>query len=442
MGFHFPRRRLVWIAVGVALLLLQVVFLISEGHWVLQYSQIFQWKRTNLPVALPQLTSPQPIALPLLEWEVESMSENAATRVCQPPNHIPTTCCLGSRSKGLHYEQGVCAKPISVHERLANDTLHYLQPSTRMWQNSKWPQQDCDLCRIIDYLLYFNWTLALPGDSLTRQAFVGLECELHRRGYRVTNNSRRPSQRPRAYGWQYGCREIVTLTVRPNENTNSNSTATIVFYAIYRPGLDNIQMDYIIQNSDVIVFDHGLHWKPSQAQEFREAMTTLLRAFRQDRSPQDQLLDIAQGPQNIANELSNYITTLSATRRYQLVVWRETSAQHFGFPGGHFQHFRKHEVGICFPIEQDTAGFRWTLMEEAAHRNNFTTLNVLDPHFVQTPRTNPDELVLLPYRNYTLPFHYMHPDECTHYCNDPHIWLPIWRGLRIAMDRTVRLLDK
>jgi hypothetical protein len=56
-------------------------------------------------------------------------------------------------------------------------------------------------------------------------------------------------------------------------------------------------------------------------------------------------------------------------------------------------------------------------------------------------RHDKNELIYLPYRGYAVPLHYIHPGECTHYCHHPHIWLPIWRSLRIAMDRTVKFYE-
>jgi hypothetical protein len=41
----------------------------------------------------------------------------------------------------------------------------------------------------------------------------------------------------------------------------------------------------------------------------------------------------------------------------------------------------------------------------------------------------------LPFFNLTAQLHYLHPSECTHYCSTPYLWMPIWRSLRLAMDR-------
>jgi hypothetical protein len=48
---------------------------------------------------------------------------------------------------------------------------------------------------------------------------------------------------------------------------------------------------------------------------------------------------------------------------------------------------------------------------------------------------SPRELVVIPYYEYTVGLWGMHPLECTHYCSSPVIYLPVWKSLRVAMDR-------
>ena len=49
----------------------------------------------------------------------------------------------------------------------------------------------------------------------------------------------------------------------------------------------------------------------------------------------------------------------------------------------------------------------------------------------------PKELIILPYLNYTSVHHELHGlgNDCTHYCGSPFLYQPIWRSLRLAMDR-------
>jgi hypothetical protein len=54
--------------------------------------------------------------------------------------------------------------------------------------------------------------------------------------------------------------------------------------------------------------------------------------------------------------------------------------------------------------------------------------------------TGNNELVVLPYYGFTSDQYTMHPfrgdwQDCTHYCSSPFLYMPIWRSLRLAMDR-------
>ena len=75
-------------------------------------------------------------------------------------------------------------------------------------------------------------------------------------------------------------------------------------------------------------------------------------------------------------------------------------------------------------------------MRKAAQDAGFSWKKVTENSFLDEPVEN-NELVFLPFREYTLPLHYLHPTECSHYCHTPFLWLPIWRNLRIAMDRAI-----
>jgi hypothetical protein len=227
---------------------------------------------------------PQPAVIPLLDWELASAGSKS-DRVCKPPDGIPNECCLGSHSNGggVHFFPAKCNHDATVHARIANYTQHYLSTtghhrmllsSTRrnMTQQQRRrererhysrqlqqleasstdspPRQDCDACRIVDYLLQQNWTLAIQGDSMSRQTFTGLECELRRRGYVVQSTATKGP--PRGSRWRYGITDIGTLQVsRPPPSPDTGAgipypmhthTATIRYYAIYRPIEDNVEV--------------------------------------------------------------------------------------------------------------------------------------------------------------------------------------------------------
>lgn len=376
----------------------------------------------------------QPLILPLAPWEVNSVE----TRTCTPdpaPQHdgavIPQYCCLGSTSTGgivQWFEGKQCEQNSTAYQQIEKHTIQYLQKHYGAHDDDNNQQQDtpCDTCRILDLLIQHNLSLSFVGDSMTRQVAAGLECELLRRGYRVNktgskgwwvkNDTHCPSWRYCiSRKDEYAVSRVATTSsdAASFDQPDTTATAYIRYYEVYRPSEtdDNDQVKkFIIQTSDIVVFDHGLHWQmPDELVAYRVAMTKYLRGFVED------------------------------AKNLTLLAWRETSAQHFDAQGGHFQKKTK-----CFPMrnvsDHGDGGFRLPLMRQAAHDAGLSWKSTLDANFSSSPEAeNQSELVLLPFRGYTVPLHYFHPGECTHYCHTPYLWLPIWRALRIALDRAVRL---
>eukprot|EP00980_Cylindrotheca_fusiformis_P000866 scaffold227_cov97-Cylindrotheca_fusiformis.AAC.4 len=175
-------------------------------------------------------------------------------------------------------------------------------------------------------------------------------------------------------------------------------------YGVYRPDRSNADLkEEILPNSDIVIFDHGLHWKTQENETFYGAMKAYLRGFQNS--------------------------------NLTMLAWRETSAQHNDSPGGHYG--LKKESDNCVPIKKGhEKGYRSAIMQQAAQDTGFEWKNIFDEGFSNRSQDG-NELVFLPFREYTVPLHYMHPNECTHYCYTPYIWLPLWKSIRIAMDRAI-----
>jgi hypothetical protein len=155
----------------------------------------------------------------------------------------------------------------------------------------------CDVCQITDILLEHNWTLAFSGDSMMRQTYSGFECALYRRPdlYKIIERKQENwPHRPIDDKSRYGIINTIKLTVQHQQEDPAaeNRTTSIFFYAQYKPREDNEevcinyccprdtehniyihshililpwsnigqqQMMYIVNNIDIVVFDHGLH---------------------------------------------------------------------------------------------------------------------------------------------------------------------------------------
>jgi hypothetical protein len=359
---------------------------------------------TNVTVTKDQVLSDKgelaPGILPLSPWERES----AESRNCTLPVNVPQYCCLGSISKGgrMKYFPDIC-NDSTIYSRVQDHTLEYLDKTWRELNQGSIQIKD-DVMQIVDYLLKFKLQLSFVGDSLTRQVSSGLECELFRRGYQVQKRKLNKLRKPAGCSWRHCIGEKVRFVVQDPKNTSNIFSYT--HWGVYRPQRDkqNSEMKkHVISSSDIVVFDHGLHWKPFEKQLFLEDMKDYLVAYKD--------------------------TNLT------LVAWRETSAQHFDSPGGHYGVGKKSTE--CVPIIEGQQGHHEPLMRQATSAAGLMWKSVLDANF-SYQKWQPNELVFFPYRDYTVPLYYLHPDECTHFCHTPFVWLPIWRSLRVAMDRSLQ----
>jgi hypothetical protein len=170
---------------------------------------------------------------------------------------------------------------------------------------------DCDTCRIVAHLIANNFTLTLQGDSVMGQVFWGLECDLLRRGYTVSTVV---TDHPHVegMGWRYGLRATITFRISlPNRTTTGDhrrppAEATVLFRAMYRPIDDMEQVAMIADETDVLVFDHGLHYGPQDLESMDEFGTSTL----------------------------GILAAVRSSTRTKLVAWKETTPQHYNTSGG------------------------------------------------------------------------------------------------------------
>jgi hypothetical protein len=119
----------------------------------------------------------------LLPWEIQSAMP---ARLCAPPHGIPKYCCLGSISNGgaVTFNPRSCRLNVSDYD-IASYTEQFV-PHLRhgMVEND---ELACDVCDIVEMVRSNNLTLSFVGDSMTRQTFAGLECEIRKRLYDQKN---------------------------------------------------------------------------------------------------------------------------------------------------------------------------------------------------------------------------------------------------------------
>ena len=340
--------------------------------------------------------------LPLLPWEQEAINNlRGGSTACDHPKGTHKTCCPGSFSRGGR-----------VTARFRNDCFHadfdQMHGSARQFV-TQWPANTdtCDICRILEILRLRDEPLTVLGDSMTMQTFDGLHCELERRNYVVEMTS---TVRPL---WDEGWGNIktnATLTVR-SPLWENDEVVRIQMYFIYSvPFNVPEEADEINQAGGILWFNFGLHDGANQLDQLESDMTA-------------------------------FFATIRANSTFSLILFRETTAQHYDTPSG-LWHVQPHRGLFCTPLE-------WT--DEVGRRDQAVLNAALAVGYELVPPTaasfseDCDKIVVLPFHNFTAELHAGHPHdhgdynnmtrgECTHFCSTPLLWMPLWRTLRIAMD--------
>jgi hypothetical protein len=387
---------------------------------------------TTTPSTSTASSNTSSTSLLLLPWEIQSAMP---TRLCVPPPGIPNYCCLGSISSGgaVRFNPLTCRLNVSEYD-ISSYTEQFM-PSKVDDNDDDDKPRNCDVCDIVELVRSNNSTLSFLGDSMTRQTFVGLECEIRKRLYdndpninvvvtittvkadRSNITSRLANDQ---MAWRYGLTETVTMYVTTTTTTNnttnaSSNTIAIHFYGMYRPFDDMEEVIHIFNTSDIVVFDFGLHFAPaSDLPKFQLVM--------------QRVVDVAAH------------TRQTSTRPHsQLLVWRETSAQHFDSPGGHY--VPGIDSSQCVPMTSSSssshwAGVRLPILQQITRVQNVATWN------------STDSILFIPYREFTNGLYHLHnadhiavdkKQDCSHYCHTPYVWMPIWWHLKRGMEKFVAL---
>jgi len=390
-------------------------------------------------------------------------------------------CCLGATSAGGDQDlpfgarKSCTTQDLSVYQRVRDLALDELTayPVTESPSSVASSLMACDICRIV-YLLASapHWKhrrLAIVGDSVQRQSFRGMECELRRRGFVVGNITVAPFKRdttktpPGRIAWKYGpadtytCYTVIVpgwmskIPAIAHGSRLATNEVTVCFYGHYRPLLDMEQHRTIALESDLMIVSYALHYNSDDKDEIKKELGdsygALLGMFRNNQ-------------------------TLSESCK---LIFRETSAQHFPENGGEYTpngHTRVKAEKKCFQLERPDITWRRQALHKAANTQDYDIVDSygnsipihLDGSYVLPPRRNTTQqhtatshteahradrnrsrtrgrhrtVTILPFYNFTSRLHDLHntnDSDCTHFCYTPHLWSPLWRHLRIAMDR-------
>jgi hypothetical protein len=281
----------------------------------------------------------------------------------------------------------------------------------------------CDVCRIVQVLRDGNLTMQFMGDSITHQMTYGWICELQNRNFQVTTTMHLNDQT-----------SFDVHITSPRWDSPGN-VVTVAFYnaMTFRKNLHTWDD---LQNVDILVLNYGAHWAINAT-----------RTAKQTDYSRDSL-----------NQTFQYWLTIQ-DRLPRLLAFRETSLQHFDTDSGEYYlpslhthsngtHTNTTTPNMCAATSQRTyVGWREAIVNTIATYHGFRVLTADESLTQQPPRTSHSadsdptlELIWLPFLNFTAELHFMHTsdrssNDCTHFCQSPYLWWPVWRSLRLAVDR-------
>jgi hypothetical protein len=412
--------------------------------------------------------------LNLLDWEIESIQgnndENDAGKSqasCNPPFHVSKQCCIGTFSTGgdIDYKQRhrCHATTLEQYQQLQQQQHHDSM-------SSSFSSTKCDICRVLQIASERSLSIAFFGDSMTNQVVQGLQCELQRRNYQVRdervvlpNHAQQEDDTSAGQGRRHRdkCKRCIKqIRILHVSSPTLGTEVTIKFFFQYRYPFQDPQEELdMVTSADILILNLGLHWAwngrtPEMGRmHYRKSMADFFRFVKE------------------TTNTSTRSLSSSSSSSSQLLIWRETSAQHFDADGGDWGLRKTNDTvststNQCVPIRNFTtaaAAWRESKVLAAAKAQGYRVVSAMDtttPYQLDEPPTwsssqedevvmkddhsgshptpppPPPELVILPWWNFTAQLHMMHPaTECTHYCYSPFLYVPLWKGLRLAMDR-------
>lgn len=360
-------------------------------------------------------------------WDIDN------DKICSPPaKHISTDFCCGGATLQvkLNAHRGHINNPYACahlssseehyYERVYETALRHMPPLLPYFNNSKKKKNKCDVCQIANTLWEKNLTMVFLGDSVTHQMALGWLCDLQMRNYLVTTSMVTGDKTSfhvliSSPHWSDGGLVNMTfLNARPFPKTMSS-------------------WDDLLSQHDIVVFNFGVHWA--------------VNATKAKKSPEA----FRNGMNQIFDHWSSSISFKE--KKQQLVAFRETSTQHFDSDSGEYFLYDANKANGASPMcvrnppNSSMIGWREEIVRTTALANGIHVVTMANDENLllakEHHRTDKKEIVMLPFSNFTAELYYLHPFQnstgvvdCTHFCQTPFLWMPLWRSLRNSVDRT------
>jgi hypothetical protein len=196
--------------------------------------------------------------------------------------------------------------------------------------------------------------------------------------------------------------------------TSPQHSVEIRFYLRYKIPVNVSALDFPGQDGvNAVLMAWGLHWS----------------LFHKRASFQ---------PQDYAHRLQRLWNHLSTQTQLRLLLYRETSAQHFdGEAGDYWSARNRSAVGTCVPLSHGTV-WREELVQQQARQAGLEV-----EHANNLSSSVGQKVIILPFYHTTAPLYDLHPwlptnfweRDCTHYCSVPYLWWPLWHYWRLVLER-------
>jgi hypothetical protein len=300
---------------------------------------------------------------------------------CIPPPSIPTTCCLGTTSKGGGPVWPGCSLPLDA----------YTPPPSTIIPSQLVNDQHL-LMRITPH------PLVLLGDSVAFQFFIALQCALRSSGCTIT---------PVPFkGAQQRGRKLKFGPPRPHKKIGVSEVHNST---IHCPFLGNIQPSYMI------FYKMSWPWINHSSLIFEYNPSTAIFIFKFD------IHWTGEYDTHMMPWLDTHLTEpLFSSYFYHRhpkpnVVILEQLAQHFDSLHGEYSHAASKSP--CSRME----------ITPYHHQRLSVLTSTLEAY--NTPYT------IAQTYNYSAQFFFLHPNngDCTHYCYTPWFWDPIFGSVARAI---------
>jgi hypothetical protein len=273
--------------------------------------------------------------------------------------------------------------------------------------------------RLVKWLARYNMAMLFYGDSMSAQPWGALTCELERNGFTVVMHKQQE---------HFVCFEAARSVSGMNSTKGRRESVHICYkhgaigapWAFYKADwaaaegtIDYLSKD-LAYDGVALVANHG---KRSMLRRLIQGVIMFAGLhFNQN----DKALMLEHTPLFLA-----WLKQIAMdTTRRNVVIWRDTTPQHFPSPSGYFVEHVEGEDSLpynCLPIANQSSAVDW---------RNKIPLNELS-----TGAYDPVELLEI--HDTLEPFWDMHhhSGDCTHFCYSPVLWQPMWHRLYRILER-------